>query len=165
MTATALYRERISSPRTEALFVTLTLLAFLVLVGLVLSSRPRMWIVVVAFLFAYFLFCALNYRTLVIQLTDVALELGFGLVAWRIPLHNIEACSLDQTSLWRIGGAGVHFTPLGGRYRAMFNFLEHPRLVIALRTRKGLVRDIAFSTCHPSEVMHLILQHARSAAS
>jgi hypothetical protein len=38
----------------------------------------------------------------------------------------------------------------------MFNFLEYPRVVLALKQRKGLVRDIAFSTRRPQEVMRLI---------
>jgi hypothetical protein len=38
----------------------------------------------------------------------------------------------------------------------MFNFLEHPRVVIALKQKKGPVRDIAFSTRHLEEVMQLI---------
>jgi hypothetical protein len=73
-----------------------------------------------------------------------------------MPLHNIEVCFPDTTSLWRIGGAGIHFTPLHGRYRAMFNFLAHPRLVVALKVKQGWVRDVAFSTRHPDEVLRLI---------
>jgi len=81
------------------------------------------------------------------------LSLKFGLFTWQIPLDNIETCFIDETSLWRIGGAGIHFSPMGGRYRAMFNFLEHPRVVVCLKEKKGPVRDIAFSTTHPDKVM------------
>jgi hypothetical protein len=95
-------------------------------------------------LFAFFLFYELNYRTLIIRLSKDALQLKFGIFTWIIPLHNIETCFPDATSLWRIGGEGIHFTPLGGRYRAMFNFLEHPRVVITLKTKRVLVRVIAF---------------------
>jgi hypothetical protein len=44
----------------------------------------------------------------------------------------------------------------------MFNFLEHPRVLIALKVKKGLVRDIAFSTRQPGEVMRLIQETASS---
>lgn len=45
---------------------------------------------------------------------------------------------------------------IGQRYCASFNFLEYPRLVLGLKVKKGLVRDIAFSTRRPNEVMKLL---------
>jgi hypothetical protein len=39
-----------------------------------------------------------------------------------------------------------------GRYRASFNFLEHPRVVVALRGGAGPVRDVSFSTRRPEAV-------------
>jgi hypothetical protein len=42
------------------------------------------------------------------------------------------------------------------RYRASFNFLEHPRVVIALKRKVGPVRDISFSTRRPDDVLRLI---------
>jgi hypothetical protein len=71
-------------------------------------------------------------------------------------MDNIEGCRQDETPLWRIGGAGLHFSPIQGRYRAMFNFLEYPRVVIALKIRKGLVRDVAFSTQYPDIVIQFV---------
>jgi len=150
------YVERVSSNRTEAFVVALTLASLLVLAWRMNSRGLDRWGVLLLAVAAYLLFCALNYRTLLIQVTERELSLSFGVVSWTIPLGNIAACSPDDTSLWRIGGSGLHFTLLGGRYRAMFNFLEHPRLVIALKARKGLVRDIAFSTTRPDELLRLI---------
>jgi len=43
-----------------------------------------------------------------------------------------------------------------GRYRAYFNFLEYPRVVVTLKKRKGLVREIAFSTQRSTEIMSII---------
>lgn len=42
----------------------------------------------------------------------------------------------------------------------MFNFLEHPRRVVMLKARRGPVRDIAFDTRQPEEVMLLLEQSA-----
>jgi Ca2+/Na+ antiporter len=150
------YLERVSSNRTEALFVVLAFLFFLLFAWRAKDSVFDTWSIVFFCLFAFFLFYSLNYRTLIIRLNEDHLQLKFGIFTWVIPLHNIESCFPDTNSLWRIGGAGIHFTSLGGRYRAMFNFLEHPRVVIALKVKKGLVRDIAFSTRQPDEVMRLI---------
>jgi len=148
-----LYQERLSSPRTEALFVLLTLAPLAAAAGRVRAARLDGWSIAILLAAAFFLFYSLNYRTLVIRIGPESLSLRFGLFEWIIPLRNIETCSPDTLTLWRIGGAGIHFTPVAGRYRAMFNFLEHPRLVLALRLRKGPVRDIAFSTRRPAEVL------------
>jgi hypothetical protein len=61
----------------------------------------------------------------------------------------------------RLGGAGIHFMVIENRYRASFNFLEYPRVVIALKRKKGPVRDISFSTRHPEE----LLQRLRDSVS
>ena len=52
------------------------------------------------------------------------------------------------------------FTSLDGRYRAMFNFLEYPRLVVTQKEKQGPVLEVAFSTQHPDELMQLVLGSA-----
>jgi hypothetical protein len=148
-----LYQERLSSPRTEALFILLTLAPLAVVAGRVRAAGRDGWSIALLLAAAFFLFYSLNYRTLVIRIDPETLRLRFGLFEWTLPLENIETCAPDTLTLWRIGGAGIHFTPVAGRYRAMFNFLEYPRLVLALRLKKGPVRDIAFSTRRPAEVL------------
>ena len=151
-----LFEEKLSSNRTEALFVLLMAL-FLVLGGRRVNARGFDLLAVIFLGFGlFFLFYALNYRVLVIHLTPDALHLRFGLFTWPIALNNIERCFLDETSLWRIGGAGIHFSPIQGRYRAMFNFLTYPRIVIALKEKRGPVRDIAFSTRQPDRLLTLL---------
>jgi hypothetical protein len=113
--------------------------------------------VVLLCLSAFFLFYAVNYRTLVIRLTPASLVLKFGILPRTVSLDNIEAVSLDDVPLlMRMGGAGIHFMSIRGRYRASFNFLEYPRVVIAFKTPVGPVRDISFSTRQPDEVIRLI---------
>jgi len=55
-----------------------------------------------------------------------------------------------------MGGAGIHFMMIRKRYRASFNFLEYPRVVIALKRKVGPVQDISFSTRRPDDVLRLI---------
>jgi len=38
----------------------------------------------------------------------------------------------------------------------MLNFLEHPRIVIELEKKRGLVRELAFSTEKPNEILRII---------
>jgi len=147
------YQEHLSSTRTEALFILLTLVPLAAFAGRAQVAGLDGGSVALLLAAAFFLFYSLNYRTLVIRIGPESLRLRFGLFEWSIPLENIEGCMLDTLSLWRIGGAGIHFTPVAGRYRAMFNFLEHPRVVIALRRKMGPVCDIAFSTRRPADVL------------
>ena len=150
------YIEQVSSNRTEALFVALAVLFFVLFASIARGTVSGVWRVVCFLLFVMFVFYALNYRTLIIRISEEALELQFGIFRWDVPFENITTSFIDPTSLWRIGGAGIHFTWLGGRYRAMFNFLEHPRVVVMLKKKQGVVRDIAFSTQRPEQVMRLI---------
>jgi hypothetical protein len=147
------YEERVSSRRTDAVWVGLTIIFLALLVWRTTTTGFGILATVFFCLFCLFLFYALNYRTLIIRMTADSLVLRFGVFRWVVPWHTIENCSLDDTSMWRIGGAGIHFTMIRKRYRVFLNFLEHPRVVLALKERRGSVWDIAFSTRQPEEVV------------
>lgn len=151
-----LYEERLSSFRTELLFVALAVFFLALLAWRVMASGFGVLAGVLLFFSAFFAFYALNYRVLVIRISTDRISLRFGLFGWTIPWPAVEEAHLDPTSLWRISGAGIHFSPIRGRYRAMLNFLEHPRVVVALKERRGLVRDVAFSTARPEEILHIV---------
>jgi len=157
MTDDLIYEERLSSDRTEALFVAFTILFFLLLIWRARAAGLDTLAVLFLCLSLFFLFYAVNYRTLVIRLTPKSLVLKFGIFRWTVPLDNVETAHLDDVPfLMRMGGAGIHFMLIRGRYRASFNFLEYPRVVIAFKRRVGPVRDISFSTRQPDEVIRLI---------
>jgi hypothetical protein len=157
MTEKPLFEERVSSGLTQALFVGLTIVFFVLLVWRMTAARPGALGIAFLLLMLFFLFYSLNYRTLVIRLSPYALRLQFGLFGWTVKLDNIEECRLDDPPLlMKYGGAGIHFMLVRTRYRVSFNFLEHPRLVIALRRRAGPVRDVSFSTRRPDELMQLL---------
>ena len=160
MTPEAIYEERVSSRRTEALFVGLALL-FLGLF-IVRASRSGLGYLAAVFLllFCFFLFYAVNYRTLIIFITPKALDLRFGVFSWRVPWDAVAHWYLDDTSIWRVGGAGIHFTMIRRRYRVFFNFLEHPRVVLELTKSRGPVRDVAFSTRRPAELLDAVAARA-----
>lgn len=151
------YFEGVSSKRTGLLFFALTVLFFLLFI---LRVNVNGWgTLTIAFLVlsCFFLFYVMNYRTLIIQITSESLKLSFGIFTWTIPFNNIESCSIDEIpAFMKYGGAGIHFMMIGKRYRATFNFLEYPRVVIALRNKVGPVQDISFSTCRPEEVLMII---------
>ena len=151
-----LFEEKISSVRTEVLFVALALLFFALLYWRLIATGLGIIAGILLLLSLFFSFYALNYRVLAIRISAENLHLRFGVFGWKVPLNSIEKVHADETSLWRIGGAGIHFSRIGGRYRAMLNFLEYQRVVVELKEKRGLVRDVVFSTGRPKEVMHLI---------
>ncbi|CAG0931086.1 hypothetical protein TFLX_01990 [Thermoflexales bacterium] len=150
------YEEKLSSNKTAALFLVLTLLCLALAIWRMSAVGLDILAAIFLVFFLFFLFYSLNYRTLIIQLTPEVLKLRFGIFTWTTATDNIANYFLDQVSLRRIGGAGIHFSSFQGRYRAMFNFLEYPRIVIMLKNKKGPVRDVAFSTRRPDEIMHFI---------
>ena len=150
------YTEELSSSKTEALFITLTVIFLLLSIWRWTVTGLSTWTIVFLCFFAFFLFYSLNYRWLKIHLTPDTLQLTFGIFTWRIAISNIKNCYLDEDSLWRFGGAGIHFMWIKGKYRAFFNFLEYPRVVVTFKEKKGPVREIAFSTKEPERVMEII---------
>jgi Ca2+/Na+ antiporter len=156
MTEEILYTEKIQSNKTLALFVGLTLVFFILSVWRLNAGRLDILGAVFLVFFALFLFYSLDYRTLLIQISATALRLKFGIFSWTVPLDNIEDCRLDELpTVMRQGGAGIHFMLIRKRYRASFNFLEYPRVVVALKKKIGPVRDISFSTRQPDEIVRL----------
>ena len=157
MTNETIYDERVSSRKTEALFLALTINFVLLLIWRVITSYLDGLAITFLCFFGFFLFYSLNYRTLIIHITPQSLNLIFGIFTWIVPIENIEECSLDNVPVFmRMGGAGIHFMFIRKRYRASFNFLEYPRVVIALKRKKGPVRDISFSTQRPEDVLRYI---------
>ncbi len=157
MSDEAIYCERIKSNKTTALFEALSLLFLLVFIWRLNISGLDLLAGIFGGLFLLFLFYIINYRTLIIRLTDESLKLTFGLFSWTVPLKNVRDYRLDDLPfLMRNGGAGIHFMSVRKRYRAFLNFLEYPRVVIALKTKVGPVRDISFSTRQPEEILRIM---------
>lgn len=153
------YTEKVTSKKTELLFSGLALLFLLLALWRVNAAGPGTLTTLLLAAFLFFLFYTFNYRSLTIHLTPRQLRLRFGVFRWTIPLENVERFYQDDISLQRIGGAGVHFSSFGSRYRAMFNFLEHPRVVVGLKEKRGPVRDVAFSTQQPERVLALLREY------
>ena len=139
-----IYTESISSHKTEALFLVLMIFSLLLLIWRVTSDGLDILAVAFICLFIIFLFYSLNYRTLMIHLTTDSLKLTFGIFTWTIRVDNIQEYSLDELpAFMKYGGAGIHFMFVRKRYRASFNFLEYPRIVIAFKRKVGFVWDIS----------------------
>ena len=149
------FKESNSSGGTEVVFVVLAVLFLLLAVW---RARSSFGLLAIVFLFGFlfFVFYSLNYRTLIVLMNREALVLRFGVFSWTVPWASIDDAFVDETSLVRIGGAGIHFTVIKRRYRMYWNFLEFPRVVLALKKPRGWVRDVAFTTRRPAEVLAAI---------
>jgi Ca2+/Na+ antiporter len=157
VTGDLIYAEKLSSNRTEALFLALTLLFLWLLLWRVSTGGLDILAAAFVCLFVVFLFYTVNYRQLAIRLTSESVKVTFGVFTWTVPLDNIEEAGLDELPwLLKWGGAGIHFMFVRGRYRVSFNFLEHARVVIAFKRKQGPVRDLSFSTRRPEHILRLI---------
>ncbi|MHB1355510.1 MAG: hypothetical protein ACYCZF_06000 [Anaerolineae bacterium] len=155
----AIYHESILSKNTALLFWALSaLFIFLFIWRAVTAGLGALAFVFLVFSFM-FMFYSVNYRTLIIHLTTKSLTLRFGIFTWRVPLAHVESCQLDEIpAFMRYGGAGLHFMSFRSRYRVSFNFLEYPRLVIALKHKMGPVQDVPFTTRQSDVLLQLISQ-------
>jgi hypothetical protein len=150
------YNEKLSSTKTGALFILLALVFLALFAWRWPSNGWDGWAITFLCILTFFLFYVINYRTLKIYITSESLRLTFGIFTWTIAISNIKNCYIDEDTIWRFGGAGIHFMWIKGKYRAFFNFLEYPRVVVTFKEKKGPVREIVFSTRHPDQVMQLI---------
>lgn len=152
-----IYDEVVTSDKTSTLFTLLTGLCFSLFVWSIYTTNGTFIIALFAGLFIFFLFYTLNYRKLEITLTTRSLTLKFGIIKWKITLKDITACELGKLPLiLRLGGAGIHFMFVNGKYLASFNFLEHPRILIAFKDQSRLVKGLYFSTQEPEILLDKI---------
>jgi hypothetical protein len=152
-----LYFEKVSSRKTVGIFIGLTSV-FLLLFFWQIKVYGWNGLAIAFLVFScIFLFYVANYRTLIISITSVSVKLSFGIFKWSVPFDNIETCELDEIPpFMKYGGAGIHFMTIRNRYRASFNFLEYPRVVIGFKNKVGPVRDISFSTRQPEDILRII---------
>jgi len=153
------YRSRLTSRRTTLLFVALLALFLGLLMRHLAGHGMDRWAWFLCAGAAFFLFYTLNFNVLELSIDESRLDLRFGIFRWGVALEQVGAVFMDPSSLWRIGGAGIHFSFFGGKYRAMFNFLEYPRVVLRLKDRRGPVQEVAFSTREP----HVVLERLSAA--
>jgi hypothetical protein len=154
------YEERLYSIRTEALFVILSVISLLL--TLVFVNWKIFWLLItIPFLFfVFFLFYALNYPILKTIIAKEKIILKFGIFTKNIKFDEIIDQKIDTTSMWRIGGAGIHATKIQGVWRMMFNFLEYERVVVKKNT--GFNKEIAFSTKNPKELIEIVKKYKKS---
>jgi hypothetical protein len=157
MDANSNYHEKLASNKTQALFLGLATIFTLLFTWRKATAGLGGWAVVFLIFAVFFIFYSLNYRTLVIRLTSEHLKLTFGVFSWMVPLDNIGDWEIDEIPAFlKYGGAGIHFMTAHGRYRASFNFLEYPRIVVRLNKKIGPVQDISFSTRRPDEILRFL---------
>jgi hypothetical protein len=152
-----LYEEKVRSRWTSALFIFLTCFFFITCIWNMTAVGPFALTLIPLLLALTFLFYTFNYVTLIIRITAKHIQLIFGVFRWSLPIDNVGSCQLDDIpAFMRYGGAGIHFMMVRKRYRASYNFLEHPRVVIELKKKAGPVQDVSFTTRHPDAVLRTL---------
>ena len=148
------FDEFLTSKKTLTLFLILTGTFFVLFLWRMLTTGFNFLTILFLSLVVLFLFYSINYKQLEIRITNVNLRLKFGLFSWRVPLKNIAEHKLDKISPFAyFGGAGIHFMWVKGRYRASYNFLEYPRVLITFINKIGSIQELSFSTKNPECVL------------
>jgi hypothetical protein len=151
------YSEKVKSTGTSLLFLCLSALFFLLFFWRISAVGWKFFTGLWLGLGIVFLFYTINYRILNIKLTGTHLRLRFGIVPWRTQLSNIQSVRLDDSPpLIKFGGAGVHFAFVNGKYRAFYNFLEYPRILVSFKNKQGLVQELVFTTRQPDKLMEIL---------
>ena len=155
--ADSTYSEELRSSKTGMLFLALMILFLGLFAWRVSLAGFRFGPILFLCLAIFFSFYVINYRTLKIKIDEEIIHLQFGLVHWKTKLENVATWGMDDSSLFiRYGGAGVHFAFSRGKYRAFFNFLEYPRVLISFHQKQGWVQELVFSTRKPDQVLEFI---------
>lgn len=159
-----LYSEKIRSNRTTSLFAILALIFFALFAWRYSVVGLRFSPVLFGFLGLFFCFYVINYRVFNIVITEQTLNLDFGLVRWRSDLDNVAQSTLYDPPFWiKYGGAGVHFAMVDGSYKAFFNFLEYPRILIKFQKKRGLVQELVFTTRQPDRILEILEKRSSKA--
>ena len=155
-----IYYEETRSNKTDRLFVVLALITYalgawkLSVVGFKFGAGLFLFL---GLLFTFYIF---NFRVLKISITEQALHLKFGIIPWKSELSNVREVSLDDAPMIiKYGGAGVHFAFVKGEYRAFYNLLEYPRVLIRFKQKQGLVKALVFTTRQPDKILEIIQEN------
>ena len=152
-----LYNEKVRSNKTSLLFVLLAMI-FFALFGWrfsVVGFRfiPGLYV----FIGLVFCFYVINFRELEISITDQKLQLKFGVIAWSSNIENIKSIIRYDPPFWiKYGGAGVHFAMVDGDYKAFYNFLEYPRVMVGFHQKQGWVQSLVFTTRQPDKILQIM---------
>ena len=158
--ADKIYSEEIRSNKTDLLFVVLALITYALSVwkfSVVGFKFGPGFYLFLGLLFTFYIF---NFKVLKISITDQVLDLKFGIIPWKTELSNIQEIALDDAPMIiKYGGAGVHFAFVKGEYRAFYNFLEHPRVLIRFKKKQGLVEALVFTSRQPDQILTIIQEN------
>ncbi len=110
----------------------------------------------------FLLVITINFLRLTIKIDSENLTVGFGILKKKIPWDKVKDYYLDETSsLWY----GLRLRRADGKWRTVYNLIVigGPRVVVSLK--EGRIREVAFSTKNPEEVMEKIEHHINSKIS
>lgn len=133
----------------------LALLGYQVAVGPVGADPAPNWYFAVMFLvFAGTSVLVYNLRRLDIRIDDRGVRVRFGVFRQEYAWGDIISAEADHASWFRYGGWGIRFTRVEGYWRRGYTVIDAPRVVLTVR--RGYVRQFAFSTKRPEDVLRVI---------
>lgn len=152
-----LYQEKLKSKWITIIFLLFSLIfLFFILyqffIGPLGNNPAPNWVLIIMFLI--FMFLALNFISLVIQVTPEFIIVGYGIFKHRIALDDIEDIYSDKSSFVNYGGWGIRLGRVKGRWRLVYNIPKASQVVLSMK--KGIFKEFVFSTENPDELMSII---------
>lgn len=168
MSETIVYRNVIYEEKVPfAWFIWLALLMFSVtalFLGFLIYSlqnpqnlvdeAPAWFWLIMTVIFAFVSWLILNFKALVIIITDEGVTTRYGVFKQFQPWANIAGSEIDRHAGLKYGGWGIRLGWSGGKKQIVYNTYGVP--VVELRMKEGRYGKLVFSTHNPEEVAGII---------
>jgi hypothetical protein len=152
-----LYEERITAWWAIGTFGLLSmgflfLAVFQALSGSLGANPAPTWLF---FLLCAVFFClGLNFRTLLVRITETQILVSYGLVRRVIMVQDISGCYTSKAHSIRYGGWGVRVFKSKKGFKLVYSVGPTPLVVLTLRS--GRIQEFLFSTIYQQRVVETV---------
>jgi len=123
------------------------------------DQTPAWFWLIMAVVFAFVSWLILNFKELVITITDEGVTARYGKFKQFQPWSNVAGSEVDRHPGLRYGGFGIRLGWSGGRQHIVYNTYGVP--VVELRLKEGKYSRLVFSTRNPEEIAGIVGRYIR----
>ena len=152
-----LYTEKVSSKWVVVIYliiaVCLPIIPFMIYLsgehdGLAITTAIYIPLSLVLLATAY------NFSSIGITITDQNIEISFGIFKHKYAWDDISEYHKEESGMFKNGGYGIRTVRKEGRWRRVYNVAGGSIIVLVLRS--GNVKEFAFSTNDPDEIIRVL---------
>jgi len=123
------------------------------------DEAPAWFWLIMTVAFAFVSWLILNFKELVISITDEGVTARYGKFKQFQPWANIAGSDIDRHPGLKYGGYGIRLGWSGGRPHIVYNTYGVP--LVELGLKHGKYSKLVFSTRNPEEVAGIISRYMR----